>query len=82
MKKSRFFAFFSLFHKILDKNIQISYNILVVYITFYTKNAGMAEWFKAPVLKTGDPKGPWVRILLPAPKGWVAQLARAYGSYP
>ena len=22
----------------------------------------MSEWFKEPVLKTGDPQGPWVRI--------------------
>ncbi len=25
----------------------------------------MAEWSNAAVLKTVDPKGPWVRILLP-----------------
>ena len=27
----------------------------------------MSEWFKEPVLKTGDPKGPWVRIPLSPP---------------
>ena len=30
-------------------------------------NGAMAEWFKAPVLKTGDRNGPWVRILLAPP---------------
>ena len=28
----------------------------------------MSEWFKEPVLKTGDPQGPWVRIPLSPPK--------------
>ncbi len=27
----------------------------------------MSEWFKEPVLKTGDPQGPWVRIPLSPP---------------
>ena len=32
------------------------------------KNGGMAEWFKAAVLKTASRKsGTWVRILLPPP---------------
>ena len=29
---------------------------------------GMAEWFKAAVLKTVECNAPWVRILLPPPQ--------------
>ena len=32
-----------------------------------SKFGEMSEWFKEPVLKTGDPKGPWVRIPLSPP---------------
>ncbi len=39
---------------------------------------GVAEWFKAPVLKTGDSaRGPWVRIPPPPPIIEKRAVARA-----
>ena len=38
----------------------------------------MSEWFKEPVLKTGDPSGPWVRIPLSPPRRSKASFAPAY----
>ena len=40
---------------------------MLVYVTRYQNAHGghwgeVSEWFKEPVLKTGDPQGPWVRI--------------------
>lgn len=36
---------------------------------YYSSSLGeVSEWFKEPVLKTGDPKGPWVRIPLSPPR--------------
>ena len=40
----------------------------------------MSEWFKEPVLKTGDPKGPWVRIPLSPPHFYMEPIVRTWRS--
>ena len=44
----------------------------------------MSEWFKEPVLKTGDPQGPWVRIPLSPPNkiGCLSALPFCLRKYP
>ncbi len=42
----------------------------------------MSEWFKEPVLKTGDSKEPWVRIPLSPPYFIVQPVLTAMQKYP
>lgn len=61
---------FKLLWKVGDFDFRILYvilckqfNITKQEIAKTQKNGGVAEWLKAPVLKTGDPlRGPGVRI--------------------
>ncbi|SBW02294.1 hypothetical protein KL86CLO1_11624 [uncultured Eubacteriales bacterium] len=49
----------------VDKRVGIWYYNFRIWLEF--GRGEMSEWFKEPVLKTGDSKEPWVRIPLSPP---------------
>ena len=56
----------SLFWK-LRLTSQWKYGIIFYALWLEVGRGEMSEWFKEPVLKTGDSKEPWVRIPLSPP---------------
>ena len=53
----------------------MNYGVIKIYLSGgHFEWAGIAKWFKAPVLKTGALRSAWVRIPFPAPFFWLLVL--------
>ena len=52
------------------------YGILILAFGRHSSLGEMSEWFKEPVLKTGDSKEPWVRIPLSPPALYLSVLEK------